>query len=268
MVEVKIDNSLHGKEFLEMAFERCIKCSTCKFGYKNFEPSCPSGEKFLFESYWASGRIRLIRGLINGDLEWDEDLKDAIFACPTCGACMDSCQAPQADFIVDIIEALREMAVRHIGPGANQENLLTRTKEVFNPYGEQNSDNSDLKAKYDLPDQAEWVYYIGCTSNYRQQNLRDSTLNFLKKVGIDFTLVDEHCCMSPLIRTGQIDPVKDYMNYNIEQIKKTGASKVITSCAGCYRTLKKDFEKFNMDYDFEVYHTSELVKQLLVKSGV
>lgn len=268
MVETKIDNSLHGKEFLEMAFDRCIKCSTCKFGFKNFEPSCPSGEKFLFESYWASGRIRIIRGLINGDLEWNDDLKDAIFACPTCGACMDSCQAPQADFLVDIIEALREMAVKHIGPGPDQENLVKRTKDVFNPYGEENSDNSDLKQKYGLPDQAEWVYFIGCTSNYRQKKLRDATLSFLKKVGLNFTLIDEHCCTSPLIRTGQINDVKDFMNYNVEQIKKAGASKVITSCAGCYRTLIKDFEKFSADYDFEVYHTTEVVKKLLDEGKV
>ena len=74
MVAIKIDEEVVGKEFLEMAFERCIKCSTCKYSYKDFEPICPSGEKFLFESYWASGRIRIIRGLLNGDLEWTDDV--------------------------------------------------------------------------------------------------------------------------------------------------------------------------------------------------
>jgi heterodisulfide reductase subunit D len=261
MVEIK--EELIGKNALEMAFDRCIKCSTCKYGYKNYEKICPSGEKYLFESYWPSGRIRIIRGVLNGDLEWTEDLLDPIFACTTCGACMDACQAPHADYIVDMIEALRELAVRHIGPAKYQEYLVSRCEENCNPYGEPNSDNEDLKKKYELPDKADWVYFIGCTSNYRQQSLRDSTLRFLKKAGINFTLIDEHCCTSPLIRTGQIGIVKDYMNYNIAQIKNTGASKVITSCAGCYRTLKKDFEKFGAKYDFEVFHSLELVKQLL-----
>jgi heterodisulfide reductase subunit D len=260
---VQVDDDLFGKEFLEMAFDRCIKCSTCKYSYKEFEPSCPSGEKFLFESYWASGRIRTIRGLINGDLEWSEDLKDPIFACTTCGACIDSCNAPHADYIVDMIEALRELAVKHIGSAENQEFLISRCEESCNPYGEPNSDNIELKKKFNLPDKAEWVYYIGCTSNYRQQNLRDSTIRFLKKAGINFTLIDEHCCTSPMIRTGQIGIVNDYMNYNIAQIKNTGASKVITSCAGCYKTIKRDFKRFGGEYDFEVYHTVELVKQLL-----
>ena len=53
------------------------------------------------------------------------------------------------------------------------------------------------------------------------------------------------------------------MNYNIAQITNTGASKVITSCAGCYRTIKKDWKKYGAEYGFEIYHTVELVKQLL-----
>jgi heterodisulfide reductase subunit D len=260
---VEVDNSLLGKKFLEMTLDNCIKCSSCKYGYKNFEKSCPSGEKFLFESYWASGRIRLIRGILLGDLEWSDELKDPIFACTTCGACMDSCQAPHADYIVDMIEALRELAVQHIGPADRQELLVSRCEENCNPYGEANFDNEDLKKKFCLPNKAEWVYFIGCTSNYRQQTLRDATLRFLKKANVNFTLIDEHCCTSPMIRTGQTSIVKDYMRYNINEIKKTGASKVITSCAGCYRTLMQDFEKFGEHYDFEVFHSIELVKRLL-----
>ncbi|TXT59859.1 MAG: CoB--CoM heterodisulfide reductase iron-sulfur subunit D [Promethearchaeota archaeon] len=265
MTEVKITDDLIGRKFIEMAFDHCIKCSTCKYSFKEFLSICPSGEKFLFESFWASGRIRLIRGLFNGDLQWTDEMKDAIFACPTCGACMDSCQAPHADFIVDMIESLREAAVKQIGAGLNQEKLVERAcnPEYFNPYGEKNSTNEMLKRKYGLPDKAEWVYYIGCTSNYRQQQIRDATLRILKKIGLNFTLVDEHCCTSPMLRTGQVDVAPEFMNYNITQIKKAGANKVVTSCAGCYRTLLKDYEKFGIDLEFEVYHTGEVIKELL-----
>lgn len=265
MTVSKQSQSRFDNEYLQMALDRCIKCSTCKYSYKEFQKSCPSGENFQFESFWASGRIRTARGVLLGDLEWSEGLKDVIFACPTCGACMDACQAPHADYIVDIIESLRELAVKHIGPAQNQEKLVERTMnpEFWNPYGEKHSDNEQLKDKYDLPDKAEWVYFIGCTSNYRQKSLRDATLRFLKKVGLNFTLIDEHCCTSPLIRTGQTENSKDFMEYNVKQINKVGATKVITSCAGCYRTLKKDNQKFGVDLKFDVYHTVELVKQLL-----
>ena len=141
--------------------------------------------------------------------------------------------------------------------------VRTINPEKYNPYGEPNSDNKELKNKFDLPDEAEWVYFIGCTSNYRQKNLRDATLRFLKKAKIDFTLIDERCCCSPIMRTGQIEPVDEFMNYNIAAIQNAGANKVITSCAGCYRTIKKDWIKYGADLGFEVFHTTELVKNLL-----
>ena len=245
---------------------RCFRCGYCKFTYEYSDFNCPSYKTYRFETYSTGGRMWLIYGLINNDLKWSQNLANVLYACTTCGNCTENCRFEKFnDFLVDIIEAARAEAVKSGFCPENQKFLLERTKDPnnFNPYGEKNSDNIDLKKKYDLPDKAEWVYYIGCTSNYRQQDLRDATLRLLKKIGIDFTLIDEHCCTSPLIRTGQKDIVSDFMNYNINQINNTGASKVITSCAGCYRTLKKDYEKLGADLGFEVLHTGELIKTLL-----
>ena len=245
---------------------RCFRCGYCKFTNDFSEFNCPSYKKYRFETYSTGGRLWLIYGILSGETKWSEGLANALYACTTCGNCTENCRFDKfKDFLVDIIEVARAEAVKNNFCPEKQKVLLERTENLdyFNPYGELNSDNSELKKKYDLPDEAEWVYFIGCTSNYRQKSLRDATLRFLKKANINFTLMDEHCCCSPIIRTGQIDPVKDFMNYNITQINKTGAKKVITSCAGCYRTIKKDWLKMGADYDFEVFHTVELVKQLL-----
>ena len=245
---------------------RCFRCGYCKFTHNYSDFNCPSYKKHRFETYSTGGRMWLIYGIINNELEWSQNLANILYACSTCGNCTENCRFDKfKDFLVDIIEAARAEAVKNGFCPENQKFLLERTKDPnnFNPYGEKNSDNIDLKKEYNLPEKAEWVYYIGCTSNYRQQDLRNATLRLLKKVGIDFTLIDEHCCTSPLIRTGQIDMISDFMNYNINQINNVGASKVITSCAGCYRTLKKDYEKFGADLGFEVLHTGELIKSLL-----
>lgn len=247
------------REALSLVLERCIRCNTCKYSFTTFTPSCPSGEKHKWESYWASGRIRLARGLLLGKLEWTEDVLAPIFSCPTCGSCQVNCQAPHQDRIVDIIEALRELAVKKVGAPERQTLLVDRVEAHHNPYGEPNSDNEALKEKYNLPDQAPVVYFIGCTSNYRQQVLRDATLSVLKKLGVNFTLVDEYCCGSPLIRTGQVDQVPMLMKHNVAAIDKAGAETVITSCAGCYRTIKKDFQKFGADLGTRVLHTVEFL---------
>jgi heterodisulfide reductase subunit D len=251
------------QEALNRVLKQCIRCNTCKYTYKGFMKSCPSGETFKFESYWASGRIRLARGLLMGKLQWTQDILHPIFACTTCGACEDSCQAPHSDRIVDIIEGLREFAVKHVGAPDNQAKLPPLVAQHFNPYGVPHSDNQDIRTKYKLNPTASVVYFIGCTSNYRQQQLRDATLSVLQKLGVDFTVVDEYCCGSPLIRTGQIDQVPHLMKHNTEKIAATGAKMVVTSCSGCFRTMKKDFVKFGVIPNVEVLHTSEFINKLL-----
>jgi len=245
---------------------RCFRCGYCKFTHDFSDFNCPSYKRFRFETYSTGGRMWLIYGIINGDLQWSQNLSNVLYACTTCGNCTENCRYDKFnDFLVDIIEVARSEAVKSGFCPEKQKILLERIEnsEMNNPYGDTNSNNEDLKKLYNLPDKAEWVFFIGCTSNYRQKNLRDATIRFLKKANVDFTLIDEHCCCSPIMRTGQIEPVNDFMNYNVTQINKTGAKKVITSCAGCYRTMKKDWLKLGAEYAFEIYHTVELVKKLM-----
>lgn len=245
---------------------RCFRCGYCKFTKSYSDLNCPSYKKYRFETFSTGGRLWLAYAALNGDLPWSANLANVLYACTTCGNCVENCQFDRFnDFIVDFIEAARAEAVAKGFCPEKQKALDERTlnPDFHNPYAEPNSTNEELKEKYNLPDEAEWVYFIGCTSNYRQKELRDSTLRFLKKAKIDFTLIDEHCCCSPLIRTGQTKSVKGIIDYNIFKIRNTGATKIITSCAGCYRTIKQDWAKQGNDHGFQVFHTVELIKQLL-----
>ncbi|MHA2430173.1 MAG: (Fe-S)-binding protein [Promethearchaeota archaeon] len=267
--EIKI--TINSEQDWKDMVHRCFRCGYCKFTQNFTDFNCPSYKKFKFETYSTGGRIWLIYGIISGEIQWDSGVANVLYACTTCGNCTENCVFEKfKDFLVDFIESARAEAVKNGFCLEKQIALLERTenKEMFNPYGEINSNNEELKDKYSLPDKSEWIYFIGCTSNYRQKNLRDATLNFLKKAKIDFTLIDEHCCCSPIIRTGQTKPVKDFMNYNLTQIKNAGATKVITSCAGCFRTLKKDWSKFEADLGIEIFHTIELVNKLLIEKKI
>ena len=52
---------------------------------------------------------------------------------------------------------------------------------------------------------------------------------------------------------------------NIEAFKKTKATRIITHCAGCYRTLKLDYKELLPEFDMEVLHITELIQELLEK---
>ncbi|MHA1111554.1 MAG: (Fe-S)-binding protein [Promethearchaeota archaeon] len=257
--------SKFSKLTLPSTVERCIRCNTCKYSSQMYYESCPSGEKFKFESFWASGRIKIARGILNRDIPITEELYDAVFACPTCGACEISCQAPHQDTIVNIIESLRELVVDSIGAPEPQSKILERVNEKNNPYNEPHFDVEEIKKKYALPDEAEIVYFIGCTSNYRQLSIRDATLSVLKKLGLEYTVIDEYCCGSPLIRTGQVKNITQLMQHNMDEIRRAGAKIVLTSCSGCFRTLSKDYPKFNYIFpdDVQILHTSQFLNEYL-----
>ena len=240
----------------------CIRCGNCKYVFKEYVPSCPSGEHFKFETYFASGRLRIAQGITKGDLEWHEDLLEPLFACTTCGSCEIQCLAPHREHIVDVIEEIRAQAIDALGPLDRHEKFREGIEQNHNPYGEQHH-AQEMKEIHNLPDKAEYVYFIGCTANYRETQIRDATISLLKKAGIDFTIVNEFCCSSPLLRTGQRSLTPDLATHNIKEIENAGAKRVITSCSGCYRTMKRDYQKMGLDYQFEILHTVELLEELL-----
>jgi heterodisulfide reductase subunit D len=259
------------KKFKEEIYS-CTRCGTCKYIYQVYEDSCPSGKKFRFETFFPSGRIHIARGLLEGKLEWNDRMRDILFACPTCGNCMIQCQSRHHDTIVDMIEALRADAVRSgCGPMPNQKAFADSVEAEHNPYKEKHKDRLNWKEgiENEVPDKetAEVLYFVGCTSSYRQKDLAQATVKILNKLGVDYTVSeDEWCCGSPLMRTGQLDLVDDLVKHNTELFKKTGAKMVITSCAGCYRTLLKDFPNYGGALEgVEVIHISQFLEKMIAE---
>ncbi len=246
----------------------CTRCSTCKYTTKTYLISCPSGEKYRFEPYWGSGKAWIARGLIEGELKWSDSIARKIFSCPICGNCGEICDMMIGDHLVDIIESLRCAAVEAgFGPMPAQKTYAEYIDKEHNPYGEPHAsrlDWLDEKEKSALKEKADVLYYVGCTSSYRQKEIAKNTYNLLKKLGVDFTVSkEEWCCTSPLLRTGQVNSCEEISKHNIDVVKKIGAKTVVTSCAGCYRTLKKDYEDLlGIKPEFKIQHITEFLSDL------
>ena len=99
------------------------------------------------------------------------------------------------------------------------------------------------------------LYFRGCTAREKQTGIAEATERLLEIAGVDFyTLDDEKCCGSVLLRTGFIDEAQNQIKKNTEILK---GQKIITSCAGCYKTLKEDYE------GLDVIHISQLLDELI-----
>ena len=102
------------------------------------------------------------------------------------------------------------------------------------------------------------LYFRGCTAREKETGIEKATRKLLDLAGVEYHILDdEACCGSVLLRTGFESEAKRQMAKNTEVLK---GEKIITSCAGCYKTLSQDYE------GLDVIHISQLLDEL-IKDG-
>ena len=232
------------------ALTSCTMCGFCK-------AVCPSFKAIGWDSALSRGRIVLTYGLLVGDLEADDSVVENMYTCTTCADCNKRC--PSSVDIVGIIETCRSDLVKngHILP--KHKAVVDSVVKYNNPYGESKSVVETLGIK---PHKAKVGYFAGCTATYREKKIAGASLSILKKLGVDFTTVDEVCCGSVLQRIGvEEEQFTKLMKKNVDAIKSLGVETLIFSCSGCFRMFKEEYPKF-IDVPFKVLHISEfLAKQ-------
>ena len=99
------------------------------------------------------------------------------------------------------------------------------------------------------------LYFRGCTAREKLTDIQEATEKLLKLADVDYHILDdEKCCGSVLLRTGFIDEAEEQIKKNTEVLR---GETIITSCAGCYKTLKDDYE------GLDVIHISQLLNKLI-----
>jgi len=267
----------------------CTHCGNCKYFYEYgalenlAAPGCPQGDKFLFDAYMGSrGKTALAKGLLSGRIDFTNTVSHVLFTCTTCAACRSMCETDVRDYIIRIIETLRYEAWRAgVEIPAGIKRWRAHIAVERNPYMEKHAERTawiprEIKEK--LPKKARYLYFVGCTSSYRQKNIALATLKLLVNLGIDVTVSeDEWCCGSPLLRTGQWDLAKEFAEHNAQLMEKHGAEAIITTCAGCYRTLSKDYQEgppdgykdiLGVSFSGKVIHTIQLLEELIKKGEI
>lgn len=220
------------------SINRCVRCGTCR-------SVCPVFEEVGWESASTRGRILAMRGLQEG-IEAGPEVLDSLNTCTTCGICTASC--PAGVNPPELVEnARRELASLGIMT-PQQAGLRARVFSSGNVLGEVGDRLAWLKEGWPkgsrptdgMPtgDRASAVYFAGCLDSYRYPETAARTFDLLKRFGVAL-LPDEQCCGSPLVRTGF--DASQFREANVRQIRRIGADTIITGCAGCYSTLKRDY---------------------------
>lgn len=269
--EHKINRHQELEHYKDIVYQ-CGKCGTCRTAFQevNWAPVCPSGMYGKFEAYYLGGKNLLTWALTTGKLKWTENLARIFYHCSVCLACTQQCQIPELHtYAGEWLMAMREEAVdKGFGPMPEHKKYTESIEKNQNPYMEDNNNRfSWFPSDVQQTPEAKLAYFVGCTASYREQSIAIATSEVLNSLNIEFKLMNnESCCGSPVYMTGQKDKAKIIAENNINMFKDAGIEEIITSCAGCYRTLKKTYpEKFGLKHDIKVQHLPEFLLDKIKK---
>lgn len=206
--------------------EQVLKCSRCGF----CQAVCPVYGATLRPALNARGKMLLLKEVMDGDLELNDELVETLFQCTTCASCFENC--PSGVEVPEIIKQVRKDMVNigtcHPAFKGMNEVLQKHT----NIYAEDEPEDFERERNK----KAECVFFIGCVGAYREDESTLATLDLLDRLDVDYTLIDEVCCSGVLEDVGYAINTR-LARTNIERILATGAKKVITGCPYCSRTF-------------------------------
>ncbi len=257
-------------EDLKEHIYHCSKCGSCRVAYRQNLPSCPAGEHFGFDSYFSIGRTAIARSILEGDIEWNEKVRDRVFNCTLCGTCEAHCYEAMGLHPLELfMEMRRELVNRGLGPMPSSMPLVESVKSHDNPLMANNKDRGKwLKKKEDkkIKQGQEVLFFVGCALEFDPSAtaMAKATASLLDKAGIDWGVLNEEeiCCGFPIYELGCEDEFARLAKANIEKINSLGVKTIVTSCAGCQVVMKKDWNRYG-ELKPEVLHITEFALRLM-----
>lgn len=242
----------------------CNDCSACS-GYCTFGPFVDGGE-----TYSSKGRLLLTRALFCGDLQPTEKLVDSIFTCSNCGQCYHQCTTEGLSINKAIIQARYEIVKMGKAPtifSKVPKNILGQGNPMGTPAEDRTFLFEEVAEEFPFCNN-DVLYWIGCTTSYRFPETVESTVKILCDADIDFGLLGEKegCCGEILHLLGFWDEGKKNSLTIMEKIKNTGASSVVTNCAGCYHTFTHVYpEAFGVSLPIQVFHATQFFEKAIAE---
>lgn len=238
------------KEF-ETELVRCLRCAECHAG-------CPVYQEDMNESYTARAKMRLMRAVMDGQMELSDELVERIDRCLNCNGCMSRCPAG-IDTDMIILKARHDLRKAGVPVPENLEAVRKNILEKRNPFGLPAEERGDWAGKDMALRESTLCYFAGCAVSYSQNKMAKAALRILDAAEISYTTLgnDERCCGDPLERMGLFEEAEKVREENRQAMKARGIKTVFTSCAGCTKALKH-----HLGGEVEVLHVTELLDRL------
>ena len=189
-----------------------------------------------------------------------EGFDEGLYCCTSCSKCVEVCPK-EINTFGGAIEKLREIACREdIGPLPPHKDVKESIEKTGRsvepsqkgPFGQgfvkavSKEHGKQVESLNETAGKPKVAVFTGCMVDYKLPEIGMALIKVLEKHGVDVIVPeDQVCCGSPLLRTGQTDIMEELVKRNYEALKDYDT--IITICAGCGATLKKDYPKYGAE---------------------
>jgi glycolate oxidase subunit GlcD len=236
----------------------CIMCGFCRLG-------CPTYSEKLLESFNARGRVILGYDLMTGKVKPSAELASRFYSCTTCLNCRSVC--PAGVEVAEIVEAARRRLVEEGFLPEVFSPMLRSMVEKGNPFGEEPEKRTEAYPSEVEPvgDREGVLLFLGCVPSYQDTRIVPSVMRLLEGAKIPFGTMGEkeNCCGYLAYLVGAMDEFRNAMERNLESWRGRSPETIVTTCAGCYKTLKDLYPKYAQDSMPRVLHLVEFMDELI-----
>jgi len=241
----------------------CAQCGYCR-------DVCTLYEGRQWESSSPRGKFYFLRQLMEGKLDFDQQMVDTFLLCTTCKKCDDVCQVQipiqhlwddMRGFLIQEKKFATFPAFEMMGQAvASELNIWAGRKQERDAW---------MPEDVEYKNEGEIGFWAGCTASFVEADIAENAVHILKEGGVEFAYLgkDENCCGTPFLTAGKWDTFEQIFRHNVEQINKRGIKTLVVSCPGCWVSLEhfyKDWaKKLGLTWDVKIEHISETTSRLI-----
>jgi glycolate dehydrogenase iron-sulfur subunit len=246
----------------------CIRCGLCM-------NSCPVYRQLYFEGASPRGKIQLIKKVLEGKLEPSENFYRLLGTCLLCDTCSVTC--PSGVRLDRLMKAMRaELAGKFRMPREKRAVLYLLSSSRLLPFCISWGRAIQNPLRYLLPEHGKLgtipysklprlsskpflsrypetvlaagprkgrvLYFVGCATNYLAENVGDSVIGVLTRLGVEVIMPEgQMCCGFPICLAGAREKALRNIRRNIELFDRPDVDAVVVDCATCGAALKNEY---------------------------
>jgi Fe-S oxidoreductase len=272
-------SDLTRKETLDLY--ACTECGRCQAACPAWNTGKPLSPKLLvmnLRDHLFEQGPRLLEAAPNGTevepipLVPDVVDEEVVWACTTCGACMQECPV-DIEHVDTIVDLRRNLVMAESRFPTEAGAMLRNLESTSNPWGLAQDTRADwadglgVRVIREGERAPEYLYWVGCAGSFddRAKAISRSVARVLSRAGVSFAILGsrELCTGDPARRIGNEYVFQTLAERNLEILAAAGVTTVIANCPHCFNTLRNEYPDYGGR--FEVIHHSQLFARLLAE---